>query len=98
MIEIFRHNTETMTFQGLVILVSSIENDRMQGALIFTLMYSGTPFIKLGKCIAALFCDKLGTDMEIAYQTFEIILYFDLKYLLPALFVLKCCVPVYMFL
>ena len=45
-----------------------------------TLPYIGTPSIKCGKRIAAFFRDRLGTDIKIAYQTFEIILYFDLKF------------------
>ena len=54
-----------------------------------TLPHIGTPSIKFGKHIAALFCNRLGTDIKIAYQTFKIISYFNLKFPLPALFCLN---------
>ena len=54
-----------------------------------TLSYIGTPSIKFGRRIAALFRNRLGTDIKIAYQTFEIISYFNLKFPLPALFCLN---------
>ena len=51
-----------------------------------TLPYIGTPSIKFGKRPAAWICDRLGTDIKIAYQTFKIISHFNLKLPLPALF------------
>ena len=50
-----------------------------------TLPYIGTPSIKFSKHIAALFCDRLCTDIKNCYQTFEIVSYFNLKFPLPAL-------------
>ena len=52
--------------------------------------YIGTPSIKFGKRIAALFRDRLGTDIKIAGQTFKIISYFKLKFSLPLFFFLEC--------
>ena len=46
-------------------------------------------FVTIGKRIAALFRDRLGTDIKITYQTFKIISYFNLKFSLPALFCLN---------
>ena len=51
-----------------------------------TLPYIGTPPIEFSKHLAALFRDRLSTDIKIAYQTFKIIPYFNLKFPLPALF------------
>ena len=51
-----------------------------------TLPYIGTPSIKFSKRLAALFRDRLSTDIKVAYQTFKIISYFNLKFPLPALF------------
>ena len=48
--------------------------------------YIGTPSIKFGKRIAALFRDRLGTDIKIAYQTYKIFSYFNLDFPLPTLF------------
>ena len=51
-----------------------------------TVPYVGTPSIKFSKRLAALFRDRLSIDIKIAYQTFKIISYFNLKFSLPALF------------
>ena len=50
-----------------------------------TLPYVGTPSIKFSKRLAALFRDRLNTDIKIAYQTFKKISCFNLKSPLPAL-------------
>ena len=51
-----------------------------------SLPYIGTPSIKSGKSIAALFSDKFGTNIKITYHTFKIVSYFYLKVFLPSLF------------
>ena len=51
-----------------------------------TLSYIGTPSIKFSNRLAAFFLDRLGTGMIIPHQTFKTILYFNLKFPLPALF------------
>ena len=53
------------------------------------LPYIGSPSIKFNKCFAGLLCDRLNTDMKIAYQTFKIILYFNLKISFTPLFCLN---------
>ena len=53
---------------------------------LLTLLNIGTAFIKFGKRTAALFHDRLGTDIKIAYQTFMTILCFNLRFPLPTLF------------
>ena len=47
---------------------------------------SPTPSIKFRKRLAVLFRDRLSTDIKIAYQTFKIVSYFNLKFPLPVLF------------
>ena len=54
--------------------------------LYLTLPYIGTPSIKFSKRLAALFHDRLSTDMKRAYQGFKIISYFNHKFPLPVLF------------
>ena len=52
---------------------SNFFNNTSNLNLDLTLPYIGTPSIKFSKRLAALFCNRLSTDIKIVYQTFKII-------------------------